>query len=158
MTLDEWEFNAKSTLILVAANYAHVHISSHDLLALSKNIASKLDEFFRSDKCLRDDLRNVINDIAENAIGWRLKSYGFAVFAVNLVIKHAAPFLSNEQIQMLDAPLNKDELSKATSYRSISSIANYHDYEKAMDEANEYARNHGFLDLYSWELKEYNNQ
>lgn len=158
MTSDEWEFNVKSTLILVAANYAHVHISGDDLMALSKNIASELDKFFRSDKCVRDDLRNVINGIAENAIGWHLKSYGFAVFAVNLVIKHVAPFLSQEQIKILDAPLNKAELREATSYRSISSIRNYSDYEKAMNEANEYARNQGFHDLYSWELKEYNKQ
>ena len=156
---DEYlRFVVKTSFVLTASNYAKIKNSRISLLIVDKICRLlKNSVFFRCGRTSTDDVQKVIFDCAKCTKDL-LKKEGFALFAVNLVLKRLAPFFDEEYMEFLDAPLNKKELEKIGAARlgiTRMSDVNFSNYAELMALAHGYASKLG-KSLYRWELETYN--
>lgn len=149
----------KSCLILVASNYARVKTSFINREKANEVLRSlRGSAFFKDGTCSEDEARSSILDCAKIVEG-NLEKSGFAIFAVNLMLKRLAPFFDDKHVELLDAPLNRKELemvgAKKSGIDKMSSV-NQSNYESLMKLAHKHATKCGAKSLYQWELEIYN--
>lgn len=156
---DEYlHFVVKSSFILAASNYAKIKNSRVSPLEVDKICRLLKDsDFFRYGPTSIDDTRKVVSDCAKS-VRELFEKEGFALFAVNLVLKRLAPFFDDKYAELLDAPLNKKELEKIGADQigvAKMSDVKFSNYQKLMSLAHGYASKFGKT-LYRWELEAYN--
>ncbi len=152
MGREELKYVIKSVLVLVFTNYAHCGKG-----LASEKLVNSLADYFENEFASRPITSHTeMSDfvahgasIIINGTPPRIR-FGFATFAVNLVIKRMVPSIDPQYLKYLDAPLNRDELAAVKApVGQISKITDQSVYDSVMSRARNVA---GEDKLYQWEL------